>query len=105
MEHRAAAVASRGIELAIRGESFTAEDILKPLSSTNRHPNTTPPSRSTVYRVLRQLEDDEWIEQRGNGWHPDIKSKMLRSGKNSNTADENSNNKKTDFNLDLDEIL
>ncbi|MBP1923400.1 DNA-binding IclR family transcriptional regulator [Halorubrum alkaliphilum] len=32
---------------------------------------------STVYRVLRQLEADDWIEQRGNSWHPDMKPRML----------------------------
>lgn len=87
MSHRAAAVASRGIELALQREPFTAADI--------RHGVEKPPSRSTVYRVLHQLEADDWIEQRGNGWHPSVKAQML-SGKE----------KRDDhFSLDLDDIL
>jgi len=27
--------------------------------------------------VLAQLEADEWIEQRGNAWYPDMKATML----------------------------
>ena len=87
MTHRAAAVASRGIELALQREPFTADDIRRGVDD--------PPSRSTVYRVLQQLAADDWIEQRGNGWHPDMKAQML-SGK-----------KKQDrgFSLDMDDIL
>ncbi len=70
MSHRAGAVASRSIELALRGERFQAADVRRSLSD--------PPSRSTTYRVLRQLEEDGWITQRGNGWHPDVKAQMLR---------------------------
>jgi len=87
MTHRAAAVASRGIELALRREPFTADDIRRGVDD--------PPSRSTVYRVLAQLQEDEWIEQRGNGWHPDLKAQML-SGKEK---------RESGFSLDLDDIL
>jgi len=44
MEHRAAAVASRGIELALQREPFTADDVRRGVDD--------PPSRATVYRVL-----------------------------------------------------
>ena len=69
MTHRSAAVASRAIELSLQDRSFTAEDIRRGLGD--------PPSRTTVYRVLRQLEADDWIEQRGNGWHPDMKARIF----------------------------
>jgi len=87
MKHRAAAVASRGIELALQREPFTADDIRRGLDD--------PPSRSTVYRVLAQLEKDDWIEQRGNGWHPDVKAQML-SGKEK---------RERGFSLNMDDIL
>lgn len=87
MEHRAAAVASRGIELALQREPFTADDIRRGLDD--------PPSRATVYRVLAQLQADDWIEQRGNGWHPDVKAQML-SGKEK---------RERGFSLDMDDIL
>jgi len=87
MTHRAAAVASRGIELALRREPFTADDVRRAISD--------PPSRATVYRVLDQLREDDWIEQRGNGWHPSVKAQML-SGKEK---------KERGFSLDMDDIL
>jgi len=87
MTHRAAAVASRGIELALQREPFTADDIRRGVDD--------PPSRSTVYRVLQQLAADDWIEQRGNGWHPDLKAQML-SGKEKQDHG---------FSLDMDDIL
>ena len=87
MEHRAAAVASRGIELAMQREPFTADDVRRGLAD--------PPSRATVYRVLAQLQEDEWIEQRGNGWHPDVKAQMLSGRKK----------RERGFSLDMDDIL
>lgn len=87
MTHLAAAVASRAIELALQREPFTAKDIRRGLEDS--------PSRSTIYRVLHQLEADEWIEQRGNGWHPDIKAQML-TGKEK---------RESGFSLDVDDIL
>ena len=69
VSHRSAAVASRGIELALRGEPFHLDDVRRGVDDA--------PSQSTINRVLRQLEADEWIEQRGNAWHPDMKATML----------------------------
>jgi len=90
MEHRGAAVASRGIELALQREPFTADDVRRGL--------TDPPSRATVYRVLRQLQEDDWIEQRGNGWHPSVKARMLGDG-----ADGDRDG--SGFGIDLDGVL
>jgi len=70
MEHRAAGVASRALELALRGESFQVKDIQRMLSDA--------PSRQTCYRVLRQLAADDWIYQNGKTWYPDLKAKGLR---------------------------
>jgi len=55
MGHRATAVAGRAVELAIREGVFTAEDVRRGLDE--------PPSQSTVTRVLRQLEADDWLER------------------------------------------
>ena len=100
MTHRAAAVASRGIELALQRDPFTADDIRRGLAD--------PPSRSTVYRVLRQLEADDWIEQRGGGWHPDLKAQML-GGSGGGDVDTDGRDRGDQagggFGLDLDEIL
>jgi len=46
--------------------------------------------------VLDQLQEDDWIEQRGNGWHPDMKAQMLGGSENRN---------RDGFNLDIDNIL
>jgi DNA-binding IclR family transcriptional regulator len=35
------------------------------------------PSRSTIYRVLDELSTDDWIQQRGNSWHPGMKPTTL----------------------------
>lgn len=92
MSHRSAAVASRGIELALRNESFRLDDIRRGIDD--------PPAQSTIYRVLRQLEDDEWIEHRGNRWHPDIQATML-AGNGSTSTDTN----RANFEIDTDDLL
>ena len=100
MTHRGAAVASRAIELSLQRDPFTADDIRRGLAD--------PPSRSTVYRVLRQLEAADWIEQRGNGWHPDLKAQML-GGSGGGDVDTDGRDRGDQagggFGLDLDEIL
>jgi len=93
MTHRGAAVASRGIELALRGESFTADDIRRGVDD--------PPSRSTIYRVLRQLASCDWIEQRGNGWHPSVKAQMLRGSGSNDTKSV----RRSSFEIDVKDIL
>lgn len=72
------------------------------------------PSRQTVYRICSQLQEDGWIEQRGNGWHPSVKARMIgsvdgdRDG-NGDADDANAGNGNDEhsegFSLDLDEIL
>jgi len=69
MTHRSAAVASRAVELALRGKQFTVEDVRRGLDD--------PPSRQTIYRVLDQLAEDDWLRCSGKIWHPDIKADML----------------------------
>lgn len=69
MSHRSAAVASRAIELALRKREVHVRDLQREVSD--------PPSRQTIYRVLRELEGDDWIEQRGNGWVPGMKATLL----------------------------
>ncbi|WP_277543728.1 hypothetical protein [Haloarcula laminariae] len=69
MKHRFTAVASRALELALRGQQFQVTDIQRGLSD--------PPSRQTIYRVLDQLAEDDWLRCSGKIWHPDIKADML----------------------------
>ena len=91
MSHRAATVASRAIELALRGEHFTAADIRRGVDD--------PPSRSTLYRVLDQLAADDWIAQRGNGWAPGMKATMLGGG------DDDTDDSRASFEIDTDDLL
>jgi DNA-binding IclR family transcriptional regulator len=55
VEHRSAQATGRAIRLAIHDGAFKAPDVTECLS--------TPPSRQTVTRILRQLEDDGWLER------------------------------------------
>jgi hypothetical protein len=88
MSHRAAAVASRAIELSLRGEPFRLDDVRRGVDDA--------PSQSTIHRVLRQLEADEWIEQRGNAWHPDVKATMLGDAGDTGSGG---------FEIDTDDLL
>ena len=92
MSHRAATAASRAIELALRGEHFTAADIRRGVDDA--------PSRSTVYRVLDELAADDWIAQRGNGWAPGMKATMLSGG-----GGEDSDDSGGSFEIDTDDLL
>ena len=91
MSHRAAAVASRAIELALRDEHFTVTDIRRGVDDA--------PSRSTVYRVLDELAADDWIAQRGNGWAPGMTATMLGGGDGGN------DDSGASFEIDTDELL
>jgi len=57
-EHRAAAAAARAIRLAVSEGRFTSTDVRRGLDD--------PPSESTVTRVLRQLEADDWLSRTGD---------------------------------------
>jgi len=89
MEHRAAGVASQAIEFAVRGKVFTVRDVQRGLSD--------PPSRQTVYRVLRQLASDDWIRRESHLWHPDIKATML--------GDVDDTERRGGFSLSADNLL
>ena len=93
MGHRAAAVASRAIELSLRGEHFTTADI--------RCGVDEPPSRSTVYRVLDELAADDWIAQRGNGWAPGMNATMLSGDGDNGDSDDSG----ASFEIDTDDLL
>jgi len=96
MSHRSTAVASRAVELSLRGERFQLEDVRRGVDD--------PPSRSTIHRVLRQLETDDWIEQRGNGWHPGVKAQMLSDVGSSDDQDDGRRDRGGAL-VDVDEIL
>lgn len=91
MTHRAGAVASRAIELAVRGESFQVKDI--------QHGVSDPPSRQTCYRVLRQLEADGWIQCVGKHWRPDLKAEMLGD------VDQDDRDRQAGMSFDAEELL
>jgi len=91
MSHRAGAVASRALELALRGEPFQVTDIQQRLSDA--------PSRQTIYRVLRQLEADDWIRCEGHTWYPDIKAEGLGG------LDEDDRERRRGFSLDAEDLL
>jgi hypothetical protein len=70
--HRSAAVAARGIELAVRDGIFYSCDIRKGLDD--------PPSQSTITRVLQQLESDGWLERDTSDsslWRAGTKARIL----------------------------
>lgn len=72
MEHRAAAVASRAIQLALTDGSFKVADVRRGLDD--------PPSGATITRVLRQLEADDWLERRSSKssiWRAGTQARML----------------------------
>ena len=101
MVHRTTAIASFGIELSLQGRSFHTSEIIKKFEMKySGQKSEKPPSRSTVYRVLCQLEEEDWIEQRGNNWFPNVKSQMLEREDEST-----SNQASSDFQIEIDDIL
>lgn len=92
MSHRAGAVASRAIELALQGEPFRVTDVQRGLSD--------PPSRQTIYRVLRQLEADDWITIQDHTWYPDIKAKGL-----GDVDDQDDRERRRGFSVDAEDLL
>lgn len=64
-DHRAAAVASRAICLALNEQPFLASTLAERVDD--------PPSIRTIRRILSQLESDNWLERRSNmsdHWYP-----------------------------------
>ena len=90
MKHRSTAVASHALELALRGQTFEVRDIQRGL--------TDPPSRQTIYRVLSQLEEDDWIVCEGKSWQPDLKATMLADVDGEDESDDG-------FSLSADDLL
>lgn len=91
MSHRSAAVSSKVIEFSLRGREFQVSDLERDL--------TDPPSRQTMYRVLDQLREDDWIIQRGNGWVPGVKAQML------GTSGDLEGGGRGGFSIDVDDLL
>lgn len=71
MTHRSAKIAAKAVEKSLRGQDFT-------VSSLTRG-ETDPPSRQTIYRILDQLREDDWIVCEGDTWKPSVKARMLGS--------------------------
>jgi len=72
MEHKAAAAASRALKLALSEGAFKSEDV--------RRRFARPPSRHTVRRVLRQLEEDDWLQRESEDariWRAGMQARML----------------------------
>lgn len=72
MEHKAAAAASRALKLALSEGSFKSEDVQRAFAR--------PPSRHTVRRVLRQLEEDDWLRRESEDariWRAGMQARML----------------------------
>ena len=65
-------MASRALKLALSEGSFKSEDV--------RRGFARPPSRHTVRRVLRQLEEDDWLVRESEGariWRAGMQARML----------------------------
>lgn len=92
MSNQITAVAPHVIELSIRGEYFTVEDIRCGIEDA--------PDRKNVNRVLEYLEADDWIEQREDGWEPSVKAKELGDFQGSPVGDSSEK-----FDLGVDGVL
>lgn len=69
--HRAAAVASAAIECAFTENQFRVEDVREKLADEET------PSRQTMYRVMSQLADDDWVRLSGHTYFPGRKPELL----------------------------
>ncbi|PHQ39112.1 hypothetical protein DJ69_07950 [Halorubrum persicum] len=86
MTHRSAKIAAKAVEMSLRGEEFTVSDLARDESD--------PPSRQTIYRILDQLREDDWLVCEGDTWKPFVKPRML--------ADVDDDNDDTGRSIDLD---
>lgn len=89
MKHRTTAVASRALIRALRNEQIAVSDLQRAVDD--------PPSRQTIYRVLRQLEAYDWIEQDGNTWRPSYRAQAL--------GDVDDGEARSGFDLSADDLL
>jgi len=72
MGHRSTAVAATAIRLAIEYGGFRARDL--------RRACDDPPSESTITRILRQLEENGWLDRRvekSDFWRAGLKAKTF----------------------------
>jgi len=69
MAHRSAHVAGAAIELSLREQQFALSDLAQKCDDA--------PSRQTMYRVLDQLREDDWLICRGGSWQPGMKARLL----------------------------
>ena len=69
MTHRSAHVAATAIEMSLREQQFAMADLAQKCDDA--------PSRQTMYRVLDQLRDDDWLICRGGSWEPGMKARLL----------------------------
>jgi hypothetical protein len=92
MDSPVTAVASYAIELSLQGEYFTVEDILSGVENA--------PNRTSVTRVLDELEAHGWIRQDQDGWKPSVKAQELGNLRSSAV-----NTSSADFDLGIDGIL
>lgn len=86
MTHRSAKIAAKAVEQSLRGQEFTVSDLTRG--------EKNPPSRQTIYRILDQLREDEWLVCEGDIWKPSVKARMLGSAGDS---DEDSSGKSIDL--------
>ena len=71
MTHRSAKIAAKAVEKSLRGQEFTVSELARG--------ETDAPSRQTIYRILDQLREDEWLVCEGDTWKPAVKARMLGS--------------------------
>lgn len=69
MTHRSAKIAAKAVEKSLRGQEFTVSELARG--------ETDAPSRQTIYRILDQLREDEWLVCEGDTWKPAVKARML----------------------------
>jgi len=56
-----------------------------------------PPSRQTVYRILDELAEDDWVSSDGQFWEPDMKAELL--------GDVDESRDRDGFSLSADDLL
>jgi hypothetical protein len=69
MTHRSSKIAAKAIEKSLRGQEYSVSDLARGESDA--------PSRQTIYRILDQLREDDWVVCEGDVWKPSMKAKML----------------------------
>jgi len=89
MTHRSTKIAAKAVEKSLRGQEFTVSDLARG--------ENNPPSRQTIYRILDQLRDDEWLVCEGDVWKPAVKPRMLGSDDDGDSAESGGRNIELDW--------